>query len=265
MYSSLTILKKYFKYLFKASNGNGHGVHSPFVFTFIKEVLNKKAQSVFLVPIENRRKILSHETENIQVWDRGAGSRQTSNSERSIQSIAKGALKPKKYSQLLFKIIANYQPEHVLEMGTSLGITTCYLAAANSKAKVVTMEGAPNIAAIAKQTFQEVGLTNIQIMEGDFNETLPKYLETIDQVGVAYVDGNHRYEPTIQYFNLLLDKSNDDSILIFDDIHWSAEMEQAWDEIKSHPSVTLTIDLFFIGLVFIRKAQKEKEHFIIRY
>lgn len=265
MYSSLTILKKYFKYLLKASNGNGHGVHSPFVFTFIKEVLNKKAQSDFLVPIENRRKILSHETENIKVWDRGAGSRQTSSSERSIQSIAKGALKPKKYSQLLFKIIANYQPEHVLEMGTSLGITTCYLAAANTNAKVVTMEGAPNISAIAKQTFQVVGLTNIEMMEGDFNETLPQYLETIDQVGVAYVDGNHRYEPTIQYFNLLLDKSNDDSILIFDDIHWSAEMEQAWDEIKNHSSVTLTIDLFFIGLVFIRKAQKEKEHFIIRY
>jgi predicted O-methyltransferase YrrM len=265
MYSSLTILKKYCKYLIKAANGNGHGVHSPFVFTFIKEVLNKKAQSDFLVPIEKQRDKLSKATELIQVWDRGAGSRQTLSSERSISSIAKSALKPKKYSQLLFKIIAYYQPTHILEMGTSLGITTCYLAAANTKAKVVTMEGAPNVAAIAKKNFKEIGCNNIEMMEGDFNETLPQYLTTIDEVGVAYVDGNHRYQPTIQYFNLLLEKSNEHSILIFDDIHWSVEMEQAWDEIKNHPSVTLTIDLFFIGLVFIRKAQKEKEHFIIRY
>jgi len=106
---------------------------------------------------------------------------------------------------------------------------------------------------------------NIEIQEGDFDELLPQYLNNTKQIGVAYVDGNHRYEPTIHYFKLLLEKANEDSILIFDDIHWSEEMEKAWAEIKSHAAVTLTVDLFFIGLVFIRKAQKEKEHFIIRY
>jgi predicted O-methyltransferase YrrM len=118
---------------------------------------------------------------------------------------------------------------------------------------------------MAKNTFKEIGLHNIEIIEGDFEQSLPKYLSTIKTVGVAYVDGNHRYAPTIQYFESLLKQSNDDSILIFDDIHWSAEMEQAWEEIKKHEAVTLTIDLFFIGLVFLRKAQKEKEHFIISY
>jgi predicted O-methyltransferase YrrM len=265
MYSSLTLLKKYFQYLIKASNGKGHGVHSPFVYTFIREVLNKKANHPLTAFIENRRKQLLANNTMIQVWDRGAGSRQTTSTQRSIRSIAKAALKPKKYSQLLHKIIAYYQPSQILEMGTSLGITTCYLAAANSNASIVTMEGAPSVAAVAKDTFQEIGLHNIEIMEGDFEQSLPKYLTAINTVGVAYIDGNHKYLPTIQYFESLLKQSNDDSILIFDDIHWSAEMEQAWEEIKKHESVTLTIDLFFIGLVFKRKAQKEKEHFIISY
>ena len=165
----------------------------------------------------------------------------------------------------MYKIIAYYKPAQVLEMGTSLGITTCYLAAANASANIVTMEGAPNVAQIARHTFSDLGLNNINLIEGDFEETLPNYLNSIDSVGIAYVDGNHRYAPTMRYFESLLQKSNDESILIFDDIHWSAEMEQAWEEIKNHEAITLTIDLFFIGLVFVRKAQKEKEHFIIRY
>jgi predicted O-methyltransferase YrrM len=265
MYSSLILLKKYFQYLLKASNGKGHGVHSPFVYTFIREVLHKKANHSLIPAIENRRAQLLANNSMIQVWDRGAGSRQTASAQRSIRSIAKAALKPKKYSQLLYKIITYYQPNQILEMGTSLGTTTCYLAAANSKASIVTMEGAPSVAEVAKDTFKEMGLHNIEIMEGDFEQSLPQYLTTINSIGVAYIDGNHKYLPTIQYFESLIKQSNDDSILIFDDIHWSAEMEKAWEEIKKHEAVTLTIDLFFIGLVFVRKAQKEKEHFIIRY
>ena len=265
MYSSLTILKKYIQYLMKASNGKGHGVHSPFVFTFIKEVLNNDTHNQLIPDIEKRRAQLLADENLVQVWDRGAGSRQSNATQRSVSAIAKSALKSKKYGKLLHKITAYYKPTQVLEMGTSLGITTCYLASANPSAKVVTMEGAPNVAKIAKQTFLEVGLKNIELNEGDFEETLPSYLNSIETVGLAYVDGNHRYEPTMRYFECLLQKTNDHSILIFDDIHWSTEMEQAWGEIKKHAAVTLTIDLFFIGLVFVRKGQKEKEHFIIRY
>lgn len=265
MYSTLTLLKKYLQYLIKSENGKGHGVHSPFVYTFIKEVLNKNNKPPLVGVIEARRKSLEKNKQKIQVWDRGAGSRQTDHTERTIQQIAKAALKPKKYSQLLYKIVAYYKPAQIIEMGTSLGITTCYLAAGNVNARVVTLEGAPNVASMAKETFQQIGMQHIEVLEGDFKDTLPPYIDTVDNIDLAYVDGNHRYEPTIQYFNWLLEKSEEETVLIFDDIHWSVEMEKAWAEIKMHPSVTLTIDLFFIGLVFVRKAQKEKEHFVIRY
>jgi predicted O-methyltransferase YrrM len=248
-----------------SSNGKGHGTHSPFVYSFIKEVLNKQIPADKFDLIEQYRKQLLQDNEMVNVWDRGAGSRQSVDNMRSVKQIAKVALKPKKYSLLLHKIIAHYKPDEILEMGTSLGITTCYLAAANNHAKVVTMEGAPSVALIAKKTFSTLGFTNVNIMEGDFDETLPAYLKSVDQLGIVYVDGNHRYAPTINYFKQLLEKANDRSILIFDDIHWSEEMEKAWEEIKQHSHVTLTIDLFFIGLVFVRQAQKEKEHFVIRY
>ncbi len=265
MYSSLTLLTKYVQYLIKGKSGKGHGVHSPFVFAFIKEVLNQKEITTLACKIESRRKLLEGNKQKIEVWDRGAGSRQTDQNWRSIQSIANAALKPKKYSQLLYKVVAYYKPANILEMGTSLGITTCYLAAGNGNAQVYTLEGAPNVVKLAKETFRSVGLDQIELIEGDFNATLPAYLHKIDAIGLAYIDGNHRYAPTMQYFNSLLEKSVEETILIFDDIHWSAEMEKAWEEIKAHPAVTLTIDLFFIGLVFVRKAQKEKEHFIISY
>ena len=265
MYSSFHLIIKYVKYLWMSSNGKGHGVHSPFVYSFIKEVLNKQAANHKLDAIELYRKELLQNSEKVNVWDRGAGSRQSAENMRSVQQIAKVALKPRKYSLLLHKIVSFYKPTEILEMGTSLGITTCYLAAANVNTKVVTMEGAPSVATIAKNTFSKLGYANVEIVEGDFDETLPSYLKSIDQLGIAYVDGNHRYEPTMNYFKQLLEKANDHSILIFDDIHWSEEMEKAWEEIKQNGHVTLTIDLFFIGLVFIRQAQKEKEHFIIRY
>lgn len=235
------------------------------MYTFITEVLNKKNQDSFSHSIEAYRENLLANNTYVEVWDRGAGSRRQANNKRKISAIAKAALKPKKYSQLLGRIVSHFKPALVLELGTSLGITASYMAAANMEGSVITMEGAPNVAKEARKTFAHLGLHNVEIREGDFDEILPTYLNSVSTIGLAYIDGNHKYEPTIRYFNYLKEKSNEASIFIFDDIHWSKEMETAWDEIKKDPSVTLTIDLFFIGLVFFRKAQQEKEHFIIRY
>ena len=150
-------------------------------------------------------------------------------------------------------------------MGTSLGITTCYLSQGVPNASLVTMEGAPTVAQEALTTFKNLGYQNIQLIEGNFDQSLPNYLHSISTIGIAYVDGNHRYTPTMQYFNLLLTKSDEHSIFIFDDIHWSSEMEKAWAEIKADTRISLTIDLFYIGIVFLKKGNKEKENFIIKF
>jgi predicted O-methyltransferase YrrM len=263
MYSTLTLVKKYIHYYLNASNGKGHGIHSPFVYQFIQKALLEKPQ-LEKTSIEALRKNLLQDKTLIEVWDRGAGSRQIDKKFRPVHKIAATSLKPKKYARLIARLVDYFQPSNVIEMGTSLGITTAYIAAA-THSKVITMEGAPTIAAIAKTNFQKLGITNVEIIEGDFDNTLNTVLAKLEKVGMAYVDGNHKYIPTMQYFHDLLEKSNEDSVFIFDDIHWSEEMEKAWEQIKRHPSVTVSIDLFFIGLVFFRKENKEPSHFVIRY
>ena len=265
MFTRFQLAKKYLHYYLTASNGKGHGIHSPFVFDFITKVLNDKNNYTPYETVENRRKELLHDTTVIEVEDFGAGSSVIKTNQRVVKNIAQSSLKPKKISQLLFRIVQYYKPETILELGTSFGISAAYLAAGNNNANVFTCEGAKNIATIAQQTFQKLNLKNITLTIGNFENTLPALLTQIKNVDLAFVDGNHRKQPTLQYFQQLLNHSNTATLLIFDDIHWSAEMEAAWEQIKQHAQVTLTIDLFFIGIVCINAAIKEKQHFVIRF
>jgi predicted O-methyltransferase YrrM len=265
MYSSSKLAVKYLQYFFTASNGKGHGVHSPFVFEFITKVLNDKTEYDCYKNIEQLRKQLKQDNTLLTIEDFGAGSRLHPSYKRKVSEIATSSLKPKKFSQLLFRMVNYYKLYNILELGTSLGITTAYLAFANEKNKVITMEGAKEIAAIARKNFQQLQLKNIEIVEGNFDSNLPDVMNDLSSVDFAFVDGNHRKEPTIKYFKQLLSKINNNSILVFDDVHWSKEMEEAWEYIKQHSSVTLSIDLFFIGIIFFRNEQLEKQHFAIRF
>ncbi|MEI9933802.1 MAG: class I SAM-dependent methyltransferase [Ferruginibacter sp.] len=259
------LAKKYLHYYFTASNGKGHGVHSPFVFDFIINVLNDKKEYECYGKIESARKKLLNDETIIQVEDFGAGSTVMKSKERRVKDIARSSLKPKKFAQLLFRITQYYKPTTIVELGTSLGITTSYLASANKNAIVYTCEGSTSIAGIAARNFKQLQLRNIELRKGNFDETLPLLLSTLNKIDLAFVDGNHRKVPTLNYFYKLLDHSKESTILIFDDIHWSEEMEAAWLEIQNHPSVTLSIDLFFIGIVLFKKDFKAKQQFSIRY
>ncbi len=265
MYTRFQLAKKYLWYQFTASNAKGHGVHSPYVFDFIKNILQDKDHYDCYSRIENIRKNLLNNNSAIEVEDFGAGSAVMKSNTRVIKNIAASSLKPKKFSQLLYRIVKYYQPATVLELGTSLGVTTVYLAEGNPAANIYTCEGAKNIAAIAHQNFAQLSIKNIELVEGDFAKTLQPLLNKIGKIDFAFIDGNHRRQPTINYFENLLRHSKPTTILIFDDIHWSKEMEEAWAIIQQHSSVTLTIDLFFIGLVFINPDFKVKQQYVIRY
>jgi predicted O-methyltransferase YrrM len=144
-------------------------------------------------------------------------------------------------------------------------MSSAYLASAVPGAKLITVEGSSTIATIAKRNFRFLGLTDIELVNGNFDNTLPEILQKHSSIDLAFIDGNHRKQPTINYFNLLVHKIPHSSILIFDDIHWSKEMEEAWVEIKNDSRVMLTIDLFFIGIVFFKDDFKTKQHFVIRF
>ena len=265
MYTRFQLAKKYIQYYLTASNGKGHGIHSPFVFDFIKNVLNDKKEYECYHSIEKLRRELLQDKRIIEVEDFGAGSMAVPNRQKRISDIAGSFLKSKKFAQLLFRIVQYYKPGTVIELGTSLGITSAYIACANKASEVFTLEGSEKVAGIAEDNFKKLRLQNVKVIQGNFDDTLPGLLSQLEKVDLVFVDGNHRKVPTLRYFQKFLQRANDDSVFIFDDIHWSAEMEEAWKEIQQHPSVTLTIDLFFIALVFFKKDFKAKQHFVIRF
>jgi predicted O-methyltransferase YrrM len=265
VYNRLQLAKKYLHYYFTASNRKGHGMHSPFVFDFITTVLNDRQHYPAYDTVEKLREKLLGDPGLLTIQDFGAGSSAGSSNQRTIASIAKNAAKPKKYGQLLYRMVKKYQPATILELGTSLGITTSYLALAGPDAKLVTMEGAAEIAATARRNFAGLQLRQIGLIEGNFDEMLPSAIRSLPSIDFVFIDGNHRKEPTEQYFRSILPYTHNDSVLVFDDIHWSRGMEEAWGKIRADNKVRCTIDLFFIGIVFFRQEFKEKQHFSIRF
>lgn len=253
-------IQSYLKYIFKSKNH--HGVHSPFVFDLLtKCIYSSLPKSEFRVLSEYRRD-LSTNKQFIEVSDFGAGSQVFSSNRRKISSIAKHVGITKKRAELLYKLIKYFQPETILEVGTSLGIATCAMASAKTHSQLVTLEGCPQTAKVAQKMLDKYELEDIEIIEGNFKDT---FFEVIDnnKFDLIYFDGNHTKEATLAYFEASIPNTHNDSVLIFDDIYWSKEMEDAWNEIKNHPEVTVTIDTYQWGIVFLRKEQ-QKEHFTLR-
>lgn len=265
MYSRFQLARKYVRYFLNSSNGKGHGVHSPFVYDFIIHVLNVSIKDRAFKSIEQYRKRLLKDKRIIEVEDFGAGSAVISTNKRGVKDIAASSPKNKKSARLLFRIAKYYGCKNIVELGTSFGTTTAYLSLSSPEAKVTTLEGAKNIAAIAEQFFKKNNFENIELIKGNFKKTIPEIIKKPETVDLLFVDGNHQQEATIQYYTEFLLKAHNDSIFVFDDIHWSEGMENAWERIKEHEAVTLTIDLFFVGLVFFKKEFLVKQHFSIRF
>ena len=241
-----------------------HGIHSPFVFNLQHEVIDHKGTFGAYLLIEDLRQILLEDTRVITIKDFGAGSKTNASRQRQIKDIARNSAKPAKYAQLLFRLVNHFAPETIFDLGTSLGLTTAYLASARRSSTVYSFEGCPETAKIARENFNSLKLGNIQLIEGNLDETLSETLKKVEKVDFVFFDGNHRYEPTMRYFRQCLAKAHENSVFVLDDIYWSAEMERAWKEISGMPEVTVSLDLFQIGIVFFRKSQV-KEYFTIRY
>jgi predicted O-methyltransferase YrrM len=254
-------VKKYLQY--KLSAKDEHAIHSPFVFTLYTEVIATKNSYYAFDALNKLREQLLHNQQSIEVLDLGAGSKRMSN-KRNIADIARYSLVTKKHGELLFRLINYFKPETILELGTSLGLSSLYMAHAASKAQILSIEGCPNIHAFAKQLLANSGVKNIEVINSSFDQAFETTLKD-KKFDLVFIDGNHTYEATIKYFHELLKHTNENSLLIFDDIYWTAGMTQAWEEIKTHPAVTLSIDLYKVGLIFFRKENKQQEHFCLRF
>jgi len=207
--------------------------------------------------------VLLQNKNTIEVTDFGAGSRVFKSNTRAINQIAKNAGISAKRAELLFRIVRYFQPENILEIGTSLGLATSALSLGNNNARITTLEGCPNTMAVAKIQFQKFNFNNIEYINAEFSSYLSNCQLKTENCQLIYFDGNHSKKATLDYFELLLPTITNESVWVFDDIHWSKDMEEAWEIIKKHPKVRVTIDTFQWGIVFYRNEQ-EKEHFVIR-
>ncbi|MCF6351356.1 MAG: class I SAM-dependent methyltransferase [Flavobacteriaceae bacterium] len=253
-------LKNYLFFLFRATNK--HSIHSPFVFDLVEKCFEKKTDKKKSNILKKYKRQLLKDNSTINVTDFGAGSKVFTSNTRKVSAIAKNAGATIKNVELLVRLGDYFKFKNILEIGTSLGIGTLGLSLENHNTKITTLEGCPETLKIAKRQLTSFGINNVTYVTGDFNKTLETVLTK--KYDLIYFDGNHQKEPTINYFEQCLKTKHNDSVFIFDDIHWSNGMNQAWNYIKNHKEVTLTIDTFYWGFVFFRKEQFEKEHFILR-
>jgi predicted O-methyltransferase YrrM len=234
------------------------------VFDLYTTVIQESTPYYAYADIEACRSKLLASADKIAVQDFGAGSKVNPSIHRKVKDIARYSLKSVPLAQLLFRLVNYFKPGVIFDLGTSLGITTLYLAAPCTKSQVYTFEGCPHTMAIAKKNFAKLGYSHISPVTGNINQTLQTTINKVTSLDFAFFDANHRLEPTLYYFHTCLSKAHMESVFVFDDIYWSKEMMNAWQQIKEHPQVMLTIDLFYMGLVFFRQYQP-KQHFMLRF
>lgn len=254
---------KYIVYKLFARHKKGHGIHSPFVFNFIQNVLQNKQPTEDLSFIKDIIIRLKKVKKKITVTDYGAGSKTLKKAERKVSKIAKTSASDGTTGVILHRMAKYFKPATIVELGTSLGIGSLFLASANKQTPVVTVEGCPEIAQIAKKIHDKSGLKNIKLINDRFDVVIDSILSESGKPILVYLDGNHRFKPTIEYFEKCLQYFSDDSILVIGDIHWSGGMKKAWKTISKDERVKVSIDLFYLGILFFNEGLS-KQHFVIK-
>ncbi len=259
--NTLFRLKDFVRYRHKA--GTAFQVHSPFAYAFYTEVVRSKQKiPETLVAAEQIRKTCLHSPEKIFVNDLGTGGL-SKPSERKIKDIMRRYAGSKKDAFLLYRMVNYLKPATILELGTSLGISSIYMALANQNIPLTTIEGCPKTAAAASKNFEKLSL-NINLICGNLDEVLPASLKKMQVAGLVYFDGNHTKEATLRYFDECLNYTDSQSVFVFDDIHWSPGMYEAWTTLCAHPKVTISMDLYRLGIVFFNK-KISKQHYVLKY
>ncbi|MDG1159369.1 MAG: class I SAM-dependent methyltransferase [Flavobacteriales bacterium] len=250
---------EYLKYVLHARNE--HGLHSPFLFELYNEVFKSPKQFYCFDELEAKRAALKKDHRIIKVSDFGAGSNYGGGSERAISKIAKQSLKSKKYAQLLFRLAHHLKPKRILELGTSLGLSTCYLALSNSKTEVVSIEACPNIHREAKEIFKHFKIENVKAINATFQDALPELKGRFD---IIFIDGHHDGPACLAYLEALKKHLSQEAFVVVDDIRWSQDMFDAWMEMKQDPFFQVSLDVFELGILVLR-PQQSRSHHILRY
>lgn len=257
-------LRSYFGYII--ASGSKHKVHSPFIYDLITKVLEDRSESQDYTQIHSCYRELCRSSRVMETTDFGVSENVFSYVTKflTVSQVAKKSSIRQAEGKLLYRLAKYFKPANILELGTACGISALYLAKGAPGARLITMEGCAAKADLAKSNFKKLDADNIEVSTGRFDTQLPAVFEKMPVIDLVFMDGHHRYKPTLEYFRRIITKTHEDSLVVIDDIHWSPGMERAWEEIQKMPEVIVTVDLYHLGLVFFRKGLS-KQHFILRF
>jgi predicted O-methyltransferase YrrM len=261
--SHFAALYYFLRYLISGRHRKGHGVHSPFVFDFISKVLHDRSKYPEYQFFDSVRDSLRLSDEILQVGDIGENSVHFNKKNRKVGDLARISSIPAKYGRLLFRIVRYYKPVSIVELGTSIGISSMYLAKGNTKSKVLTVEGNTDLCDYASALFFSHRIGNISVLNRDFDQAIIELPVDYVSPQLVFIDGNHSYEPTMRYYKFFMEGMKE-GILIFDDIYWSAGMRKAWKEIIQRNKEYVTIDLYRMGIIIFRESVTPG-HFVVRF
>ncbi|MCS7028495.1 MAG: class I SAM-dependent methyltransferase [Bacteroidia bacterium] len=258
--NTLFRLKEWFIYHLFADTV--YNIHSPFVFEFWQNVIQPARKDMLyqthILPI--LRQLYANKSQ-LAKHDLGTGK---NSGTETVARVAKTSSIVPKYGHILHQIVRYFKPQIMIELGTCFGISTRYLCHDFTGTHFYSIEGSPQRLQIAQSCLSDFDSTKLILIQGSFENVLPQILEKHSYIDLVFVDGNHTFEATQKYFTLILPHVHAGTLLIFDDIHWSKGMCRAWKYIYTHPKVTLSIDLFQIGICFFN-SRLAKQNIILHY
>jgi predicted O-methyltransferase YrrM len=254
---------KYIHYLLTSRHSRGHGIHSPFVYDFVTNVLRGHDKADY-GQIEKLKKELRNDFSQLNIIDLGAGSGSGTGTIRSTAYIVNHTSINPKFGRFLARLVDWLSPSTIIELGTGVAFSTMYMAVASENGKIYSIEGCPEIAALARSNIKKPGFKNTDIITGSFDKILPSLCQKIRHNLLVFIDGDHRGSHLIRYFESILPFTNENSVFVFDDIRWSGSMEKAWKDIIRRTEISVSIDLFRMGIVFMKK-NLFKQDYVIRF
>lgn len=245
------------RYYVRARNARGFGIHSPYLYEFVQQVVCNRHPYYCFARLESIRRMLLHDHRTVYVQDYGTGV----SGERALSAIARRSLAGPRYAQMLFRMAVYTQSKRILELGTSLGLTTSYLAA-SGRVSCTTIEGSEKLVEVAKNVARKAHLNNIRFLCGNIDDLLYSALQSYGPFDMVYFDANHTEEATLRYFDMALQFRTEKSIFVFDDIRASEGMCRAWNAIRKHAAVTASIDMYRMGVVFFSPRYGQKTYYV---
>ncbi|MBO7477451.1 MAG: class I SAM-dependent methyltransferase [Salinivirgaceae bacterium] len=254
----------YLRWRMHARDRQGHRIHSPFLYSLITNNLYNRITDDWVSEVERYRKQLLADKTLVNITDYGTGSRFASGNTRRVRDIARHSSTSPRDGRLLSNLATAMQCRNILELGTNLGLGTLYLANSAHCEQLVTIEGCPNLSAIANNNFNRLCTNKITVINEEFSKALPNALKMLPSLDFLFIDGNHNGDATISYFTQCLPYAGNDTVFVIDDIHKDSSMESAWAKIIDNEKVTLSLDFFTMGVLFFR-SQLSKQTICLRY